>query len=116
MNLMGSHGSKAVALALLGATVTVADVSPGNQRYAQELAAAAGVGITYIIADVLHIPDELEGTFDYVVLELGVLHYFIDLAPLMSVIHQLLVPGGALVLREFHPVSTSSHPRARSTR
>lgn len=61
MNLMGSHGSKAVALALLGATVTVADVSPGNQRYAQELAAAAGVGITYIIADVLHIPDELEG-------------------------------------------------------
>lgn len=35
VNLLGSHGSKAVALALLGAEVTVVDVSPGNARYAK---------------------------------------------------------------------------------
>lgn len=39
-------------------------------------------------------------------LELGVLHYFLDLAPLLSVVKQLLVPHGRLLLREFHPIST----------
>ena len=39
-------------------------------------------------------------------MELGILHYFIDLKPLMEVVKQLLAPGGRLVLREFHPVST----------
>jgi SAM-dependent methyltransferase len=46
------------------------------------------------------------GTYDIVLLELGVLHYFLDLTPLLSVVHQLLRPGGLLLLREFHPVST----------
>lgn len=46
------------------------------------------------------------GSYDVVLLELGVLHYFIDLAPLAAVIAQLLRPGGRLILREFHPVST----------
>lgn len=46
------------------------------------------------------------GSYDVVLLELGVLHYFLDLAPLMSVVRQLLAPGGRLVLREFHPIST----------
>jgi hypothetical protein len=41
-----------------------------------------------------------------VLLELGVLHYFLDLLPLMEVVRQLLAPGGRLLLREFHPVST----------
>jgi len=34
-----------------------------------------------------------------VLLELGVLHYFIDLQPLVLVIRQLLRPGGRLILR-----------------
>jgi SAM-dependent methyltransferase len=48
----------------------------------------------------------LAGQYDIVLLELGVLHYFIDLHPLMSKVQQLLRPGGRLLLREFHPVST----------
>ena len=41
-NLMGSHGSKAVAVALLGLGIqpTIVDVSQGNARYARELAEA----------------------------------------------------------------------------
>jgi SAM-dependent methyltransferase len=46
------------------------------------------------------------GAYDVVLLEMGVLHYFIDLAPLLAVVKQLLKPGGRLLLREFHPVST----------
>jgi SAM-dependent methyltransferase len=48
----------------------------------------------------------LAGQYDVVLLELGVLHYFVDLLPLMSKVQQLLRPGGRLLLREFHPVST----------
>lgn len=46
------------------------------------------------------------GTYDVVLLEMGVLHYFVDLAPLFAAVRQLLKPGGRLLLREFHPVST----------
>jgi 2-polyprenyl-3-methyl-5-hydroxy-6-metoxy-1,4-benzoquinol methylase len=107
MNLLGSHGSKAVAMALLGADVTVADISAENARYATELAEAAGVQIRYLVADVLDLPEEeLSGTYDLVLMELGVLHYFIDLHPLARVIFRLLKPGGRLVLQDFHPFST----------
>jgi len=124
VNLLGSHGHKAVALALLGARVAVVDVSPGNARYARELAAAAGVDLAYLVCDVLRLLGPaaggagggapgggapgaaLEGAADAVLLEMGVLHYFVDLLPLMSVAARLLAPGGRLVLRDFHPAST----------
>lgn len=43
---------------------------------------------------------------DVILLELGVLHYFIDLAPLLAAAAAALAPNGILLLREFHPVST----------
>jgi hypothetical protein len=46
------------------------------------------------------------GDAGVVLLELGVLHYFVDLAPFMRVVAALLAPGGRLLLREFHPLST----------
>ncbi|GGO02108.1 class I SAM-dependent methyltransferase [Saccharibacillus kuerlensis] len=107
MNLMGSNGSKAVALALLGASVTVVDFSPGNRRYALELAEAAGVPLDYIVSDVLKLETEsLAGQFDVVFAEMGILHYFVDLAPFMQLARTLLAPNGRFVLRDFHPVST----------
>lgn len=107
MNLMGSNGSKAVALALLGASVTVVDFSPGNRRYALELAEAAGVSLDYRISDVLKLDTEgLAGTYDVVFAEMGILHYFTDLAPFMRLAETLLARGGRFVLRDFHPVST----------
>lgn len=107
VNLLGSQGSKAVALALLGANVTVVDVSPENARYAQALAAAAGVPLRYVVSDVLALPpEELTADYDLALMELGILHYFVDLMPLFRVVAALLRPGGRLVLQDFHPVST----------
>lgn len=107
MNLMGSNGSKAVALALLGANVTVVDFSEGNKRYALELAEAAGVKIDYILSDVLKLPKDLfRGDYDIVFAEMGILHYFTDLKPFMNVIYKLLRVNGMLVIRDFHPVTT----------
>ncbi|OZQ69077.1 SAM-dependent methyltransferase [Paenibacillus sp. VTT E-133280] len=107
MNLMGSNGMKAVALSLLGADVTVADFSEANARYAADLAQEAGVQLTYIVSDVLKLPDHvLDGSYDIVFAELGIMHYFTDLAPFMETVRRLLSPGGIFVLRDFHPVTT----------
>ena len=40
-------------LALLGAEVTIFDISEGNKRYALEAAEAAGVKISFEVGDVL---------------------------------------------------------------
>ncbi|WP_410511394.1 class I SAM-dependent methyltransferase [Paenibacillus sp. BR2-3] len=107
MNLMGSNGMKAVALGLLGAEVTVADFSEANARYAAELAEEAGVPLTYIVSDVLKLPEEiLNGSYDVVFAEQGIVHYFTDLGPFMDTAYRLLAPGGMFVLRDFHPVTT----------
>ena len=54
-NICGSCGKKAVPLAVLGAEVTVFDISEDNRRYAVELSDAAGVQIDYQVCDVLEI-------------------------------------------------------------
>lgn len=104
INLLGSKGNKAVALALLGADVTVVDISASNAKYANELAEAAGVSIQYVVSDVLNV--QLSESFDIVLLELGVLHYFLDLKPLFQKIATLLKEDGTLILRDYHPVYT----------
>lgn len=107
MNLMGSNGNRAVALALLGADVTVVDFSEGNKRYALDLAKEANVKINYILSDVLELYKyNLTNTYDIVFAEMGILHYFLDLKPFMQVVYSLLNDNGTFVLRDFHPVST----------
>lgn len=106
MNLLGSHGNKAVALSLLGADLTIVDMSKENARYASELAAAAGVEINYIISDVLELsPENLTSDYDIVFSELGILHYFTDLQPFINVFYKLLKPGGKAIIQDFHPFS-----------
>jgi 2-polyprenyl-3-methyl-5-hydroxy-6-metoxy-1,4-benzoquinol methylase len=104
-NVQGSHGRVAVALALLGARATVLDFAEENRRYALELAAAAGVTIDYHLGDVIEAGSlGLDGTFDWLVMELGILHYHQDIGRFFSVMAQLTAPGGGMVLNEFHPV------------
>lgn len=104
-NPLGSHGRLAVAFALMGADVTVFDLSAPNRKYALELAQAAGVRLEYRVGDfsTLDLADDA-GTFDAVVTDHGVLHYFTDLDVLVGRLHALLRPGGRLVVNEFHPL------------
>ncbi len=107
VNLMGSNGIKAVALALLEADTAVIDISPGNAKYANELAIEAGVKINYIVSDVINLPqNKLLPQYDIVFAELGIVHYFVDLKPFFDTVYNLLRDGGRFVLRDFHPVST----------
>lgn len=104
LNLLGSKGNKAVCFALLGADVTVVDLSSENQRYAMELAEAAGVPLTYFVTDVLELAEEEILPFDIVILEMGVLHYFVDLHPLFQKVSKLMKEEGIFIVRDYHPI------------
>jgi len=103
-NLCGSNGRKAVPLALLGAEVTVFDISEENKRYALELAACANTRIDYVVTDIYEIDlDRYGDYFDTLYLEGGILHYFGDLDRLMAILYRMLKDGGSMILNDFHP-------------
>ena len=104
-NVCGSCGKKAVPLAILGASVTVFDISRENMRYACETAEAAGVNIDYAVGDVMYIDMSVYGEyFDIVFMEGGILHYFYDINRFMGVMNNLLRKGGRMVCSDFHPI------------
>ena len=103
-NICGSCGKKAIPLALLGAEVTVFDISEDNRRYAMETAEAAGVRISYVVGDVLETDlEKYGGAFDVVFMEGGILHYFHDIGEFMRIMYALLKPGGKMICSDFHP-------------
>ena len=103
-NICGSCGKKAIPLALLGADVTVFDISEDNRKYALEVAAAANTHIHYEVCDVLDIDmTSYQNYFDVVFMEGGILHYFHDINEFMQIMHSLLRPEGKLICSDFHP-------------
>ena len=108
-NICGSCGKKAIPLALLGAEVTVFDISEDNKRYALEVAEAANVNINFELGDVLAIDLEKYGQyFDIVFMEGGVLHYFHDIDEFMNIMHSLLKENGKMICSDFHPFTKIS--------
>jgi SAM-dependent methyltransferase len=106
-NLLGSCGIKAIALAMLGADVTLIDYSPGNVRYARELARAAYLDLDVVEADILELDTSAyAGAYDIVFAEMGIVHYFTSLPPFFTKAASLLKVNGRFVLRDFHPIST----------
>jgi 2-polyprenyl-3-methyl-5-hydroxy-6-metoxy-1,4-benzoquinol methylase len=104
-NLCGSNGRKAVPLALLGADVTVFDISDENKKYALELADSANVSIQYVVSDIYDIDlKKYSDYFDMLYLEGGILHYFNDIERFMSILFSLLKDNGVMVLSDFHPL------------
>lgn len=102
-NPLGSRGKVAVALTLLGADVTVFDISESNAKYARELALAAGVNLEYVVTDFM-VLDSSDHSFDLLLMELGILHYFMDLPALAQQVHAMLKPGSRFVVNDFHPI------------
>ena len=103
-NICGSCGKKAIPLALLGAEVTVFDISEDNKRYALEVAEAANVSINFEVGDVLEIDrTKYAEYFDVVFMEGGILHYFHDIDEFMGMMYSLVKPGGKMICSDFHP-------------
>ncbi|TDM05140.1 class I SAM-dependent methyltransferase [Macrococcus lamae] len=104
-NICGSNGRKAVPLALLGADVTVFDISEENKKYALELAKHAGTNVNYIVTDIYDIDiSKFNEMFDILYLEGGILHYFDDLSRLFNILQKILNENGILILSDYHPI------------
>ena len=103
-NICGSCGKKAIPLALLGAEVTIFDISEENKRYAMEVAQAASVDLDFEVCDILEIDlSKYGGYFDAAFMEGGILHYFHDIDAFMAIMRAILRPGGKLICSDFHP-------------
>jgi len=103
-NPCGSNGRKAIPLALMGADVTVFDISEENKQYAMELAQSASVAIQYIVCDCYKIDlNTYNSYFDIAYLEGGILHYFHDINRFAKILYQIIKPNGKLILSDFHP-------------
>ena len=108
-NICGSCGKKAIPLALLGAEVTVFDISEENKRYALEVAEEAGISINFEVGDVLEIDmKKYGGYFDVVFMEGGILHYFQDIKEFMQIMCGLLKENGRMICSDFHPFTKIS--------
>lgn len=106
-NICGSNGRRAVPLAILGADVTIFDLSEENKRYALELADCSNTTIEYIVGDIFDIDvKKYQQHFDLLYLEGGILHYFHDLDQLMNILFSILKIGGKLILSDYHPIKT----------
>jgi SAM-dependent methyltransferase len=115
-------GANAVWLAQQHFDVTAVDLSPLAIERAQQRAAAGGVSVRFLVADVLCPPDELVGPFDFL-FDRGCYHAVRreDVAAYLETIRRLTRPGAlGLVLagnaREPHdpgpPVVTEEQIRA----
>ena len=103
-NICGSCGKKAVPLALLGADVTIFDISEDNRRYATETAKAAGIHLDFVVGDVMETDlEKYGGLFDVVFMEGGILHYFHDISAFMRMMSAMLKTGGKMICSDFHP-------------
>ena len=106
LHLQCHIGTDTLSLARLGAaSVSGLDFSAPALAAARELAAAAGVAIGYVQADVYDAPEALgAGRFDLVYTGIGALCWLPDIARWADVVARLLRPGGRLFLREGHPL------------
>jgi len=103
-NICGSCGKKAIPLAILGADVTIFDISEDNKKYALEVAEAANVKIDFVVGDILNLDmSKYIKYFDIVFMEGGILHYFHDINEFMEIMYMLLKPEGKMICSDFHP-------------
>jgi SAM-dependent methyltransferase len=109
LHLQSHLGTETMAFARRGArTVTGLDLSGAAVGAARELAAAAGVEIDYVRANVYDAVEALGGRqFDVIYTGKGSLCYLPDLPGWAGVLARLLRPGGRVYVVEFHPVLQS---------
>lgn len=103
-NPCGSNGRRAIPLALIGAKVTVFDISEANMKYAMELARSANTSIEYVVGDFYDIDlNKYKEYFDMLYLEGGILHYFNDINRFAGMLYAITRHGGRIILSDFHP-------------
>jgi len=102
LQLQCHFGLETLSLARQGAIVTGLDFSPVAIETARKLSDEMNIPASFIEADVLNPPDDLQG-FDIVFASWGSLCWISDLTAWMRTASRALKPGGQLVLIDGHP-------------
>lgn len=99
-------GTDTISLARLGASPVVGlDLSPASIDQARRLASDTGDDVEFVVGEVGAAPELLGGrTFDLVYTGVGALCWLPDIDAWAGVVADLLAPGGALFVRDAHPV------------
>lgn len=79
----------------------------------RRLAGAAGLEPRLLEADIYDLPDDL-GTYDLVLITIGVLNWMPDLHGFFQAVSRLLGPAGHLVIYETHPVMEMFDPESNT--
>ncbi len=104
IHLQCAAGRDTLALWTLGAEEVVGvDFSPRMLDLAARLTAATGAPARWILADVLDVPAELDGTGDLVYTGRGAIIWLQDLDAWAATVVRLLAPEGRFVLFDGHP-------------
>lgn len=104
IHLQCAGGRDTLSLWNLGADEVVGvDFSPRMLDLAARLTAATGAPATWVQADVLQTPSDLDGTADLLYTGRGSLIWLQDLDAWAAVVVRLLAPEGRFVLFEGHP-------------
>jgi SAM-dependent methyltransferase len=105
VHLQCSHGMEALSLLGRGVREVVGiDISEEMLELARRKSAAIDANATWIRADVLETPHELDGTADLVYTGRGAICWMLDLDAWAAVVARLLKPGGRFLLFEGHPL------------
>lgn len=103
LHLQCHFGKDTLSWARLGATVTGADFSDRAIAYARELSEEIGVPATFVLSDILDLPNALTGEFDIVFTSYGAIYWLPDIKRWAEVVAHFLKPGGTFYIAEFHP-------------
>lgn len=98
-------GDELFQWALLGADVVGVDNSPKQLEAARDNANALGISCRFVLADLLHLPDDLlKGEFD-IVFSSAVTCWIGDLARWVHNVFLALKPGGIFLLNAAYPLT-----------
>ncbi len=104
LHLQCHFGLDSFSLARLSAQVTAVDFSEKAIQKARELKHQLKLDVQFIQSDINQLDQVLDQKFDLIFTSYGVLGWHPDLLRWAEIIHHFLMPGGRLILVEFHPV------------
>lgn len=108
LHLQCHFGLDTLSWARMGANVVGVDFAPSAVETAREIAQRAGLTAEFVEAELYASPDVLPdrlGTFDLVYVNIGALCWLPDIAGWARVCADFLKQGGALYLRDVHPLT-----------